>query len=523
MAEKYDVIVVGAGHNGLIVASYLAKAGVKVCVLEEQPEVGGGTKTKEMTIPGFKHDCCSSGHYMIFANPLMRNDELGLMSKYGLEYARSDKLTGEVFEDGTTLKFYLDIDKTCESIATISERDAEVYREFEATAGQAVDMIAMGMFGPPASAGTSHAMMDQSDEGRELLRAQAISAWDIAEEWFENDKLKISLSRFAAEAMNNPFDKGTGFGFFIILPFMHRFGGWMPVGGSGALAEALARCLEAQGGTIKLNSAVKAFKLSGDEVKGVVLAGGEEILADKAVVANINAKQIFPDMLSGIEMPPKFNRNIHKLHQSRYSGFIQHIALNDKPIFKAGGDLGDFLFVEFGHMDVEHYRNALYRMDLGYLDNEFSNFCMPTSIDPSRAPDGKAVVHNYALVPPILREGHWDEVAQATADTQLEIARRYCTNLTDDNILGRSHVTPLDVQRRNSAMPNGDICHFGMYNWQIGGNRPLPGWSQYRMPVKKLYMSGSSTHPGGGVTGGGRAAVQAIMEDMDIDFEKIIE
>ena len=104
----------------------------------------------------------------------------------------------------------------------------------------------------------------------------------------------------------------------------------------------------------------------------------------------------------------------------------------------------------------------------------------------------------------------------------MEVARRYCTNLTDDNILGRSYLTPLDVCRKNAAMPNGDICHFGMYNWQIGGNRPLPGWSQYQMPVKKMYMSGASTHPGGGVNGGGRAAVKVIMEHMGIDFEKVI-
>ena len=149
-----------------------------------------------------------------------------------------------------------------------------------------------------------------------------------------------------------------------------------------------------------MNSAVKKFKLSRDEVTGVVLASGEEILADKAVVANINVKQIFPDMLPGFELPPKFNSNIDKLHQSRYSGFTQHIALNEKLKFKDDADLADFLFVEFGHKDVEQYRNALHRMDLGYLDNEFSNFCMPTSIDPSRAPEGKAVVHNMPLCRP---------------------------------------------------------------------------------------------------------------------------
>jgi len=504
----------------------LSKAGLNVCVVEEQPEVGGGTKTKELTVPGFKHDCCSSLHYILIANPMMKNDELGLLSEYGLEYTRTEKLTGEIFEDGSTIKFYLDIDKTCESIAKISQHDADAYRKFDAKAGKSLEMFTMGMYEPPGSDRTAHAMMDQSPESQELLRAMSLSAWDIAEEWFESDKLKIALSRFAAKAMNNPFDKGTGFGFFIILPFMNRFGGWMPVGGSGALAEALIKCMEAHGGTVKVNSSVKHFKMSGGEVSGVILASGEEILASKAVVANINVKQVFPGMLPGVELPANLERNVNGLQQSRYSGFIQHIALNAKPKFKVGNDLGDFLFVEFGHMNVKHYRDALHRMDLGYLDNEFSNLCMPTLIDPSRAPAGKAIVYNYALVPPVLKDApveKWDEVGQQTADNMLEIARRYCSNLTDDNIIGRSYVTPFDVQRRNSAMPAGDKFHFGMYNRQIGGNRPLPGMHTYRMPIKKLYMSGASTHPGGGVTGGGRAAAKVVMEDLGIDFEKVIK
>lgn len=504
----------------------MSKAGLNVCVVEEQPEVGGGTKTKELTVPGFKHDCCSSLHYFLIANPMMKNDELGLLSKYGLEYARTEKLTGEIFEDGSTIKFYLDIDRTCDSIAKISPRDAEAYRKFVAKAGKSLEMFTAGMYRPPASAGTAHAMMDQGPENQELLRAMSLSAWDIAEEWFESDKLKIALSRFAAKAMNNPFDKGTGLSFFIILPFMNRFGGWMPVGGSGALADALQRCLEAHGGTVKINSPVKHFKISGGEVSGVILASGEEILAGKAVVANINIKQIIPGMLPGVELPSNFEPDVKRLQQSRYSGFIQHIALNTKPKFKVGNDLGDFLFVEFGHMNVKHYRNALHRMDLGYLDNEFSNFCMPTTIDPSRAPAGKAIVYNYALVPPVLKDApveKWDEMGRETADNMLETARRYCSNLTDDNIIGRSYMTPLDIQRKNSAMTAGDKYHFGMYNRQIGGNRPLPGWHMYRMPLKKLYISGSGTHPGGGVTGGGRTAVQVIMEDLKIDFEKVIK
>lgn len=525
MAEKYDVIVVGAGHNGLIVASYLAKAGVKVCVVEHQEEIGGGTMTKELTLPGFKHDICSVAHYIIFANPLFKNDELGLMSKHGLKYTRTDKLTGIIFEDDSFIQIQLDIDKTCESIAKISPQDADTYKKFEAMTGKMVDLIAMGMFGPSSSAGVTHAMMDQSPEGRSLLRAMSVSAWDLVDEWFVHDKIKTSLSRYGAEAMINPFDKGTGMGFYIILPFMHRYGGHFPVGGSGELAKALGRCLESHGGTIKVSSTVKQFKIAGGETTGVILESGEEILASKAVVANLNVKQVFPNMVPGFELPENFSRDVKNIHHSRYSPFVLHMAIKEKPKFKIGQGMEDYAFVEWGHSNFEEYYMALHKMDLGYPITEFSNACLPTSFDPTRAPAGKHIIHDYALVPYDLKDGgaaRWDEIGQEMADAYLRDARKHIVNIGDENVLGSTFMTPLDIARHNPAMLHSDICHIGTYNWQTGGNRPLPGWHQYRMPVNKLYMCGSSTHPGGGVIGGGRAAVQIIMEDLGIDFEKII-
>ena len=221
MSKTYDIVIAGGGHNGLVAACYLAKAGRSVCVVEKNDKVGGGVMTRELTIPGFKHDVCSVAHTLLQANPLLRNDELELKAKFGLKYINPDKMTAIFYDDGSTLEFYTDLERTCQAIAKFSERDADAYRRFNHQVFQNLDMLVMGMFNTPPSASHQALMMEQSQVGQELMRTQAMSAWDYISEWFENDKVKIALARYASEAMMNPFDNGTGFGFYIILPLMH--------------------------------------------------------------------------------------------------------------------------------------------------------------------------------------------------------------------------------------------------------------------------------------------------------------
>src|SRR5277367_1066536 len=328
MSEKYDIVIAGGGHNALVLGCYLAKAGVKVCVVERNEKVGGGVMTREYTLPGFKHDTHSVAHTIIQGNPLIQRDELGLKSKYGLRYVNPDKMTAAIFEDGTILEFYSDLERTCQSIAKFSQRDADAYRRFNNQVMENLDMLVMGMFSVPPTAGAQAAMMDQSPEGRELMRTQAISSWDLIDEWFEHPKIKIALARYASEAMTNPFDNGTGFGFYIILPFMHKYGAGIPVGGSGALTDALIRCLESHGGAYKLNSPIKQFKLAGQDAAGVVLATGEEILATKGVISTLHVKQAFPDMVPGFKLPDAFERGVRVAKHASIRPFTLHLALH---------------------------------------------------------------------------------------------------------------------------------------------------------------------------------------------------
>ncbi len=525
MSEQYEVVIAGGGHNALILACYLAKAGVKVCVLERNEKAGGGVMTQEYTLPGFRHDTHSVAHTLIQGNPLMLNDELELKSKYGLQYVNPEKMTAAIYEDGSILKFFSDIDRTCDAIAQFSQHDADAYRAFNEQVFKTLDMLVMGMYSVPPDAGAQAAMMDQSAEGREMMRTQAISSWDLISEWFEHPKVKIALARYASEAMTNPFDNGTGFGFYIILPFMYRYGTGVPVGGSWALTEALLKCLDDNGGVIRTSSTVEKILIKNGEARGVVLEGGEEIEATKGVVSSLHVQQLFPDMVPGAKLPDGFERSVKRLKYASIQPFQIHMALNEDPKFDTSEDVSDFFWVEKSHSDEEEFARAFRDLEYGYPRRDFACYVGQHKVDPTRIPEGKGALHLYGFAPYDLKDGgpqKWDEIGREVYEGFVDDLRGMTTNMTDDNILGYNFLTPLDLERHDIAMKHADIGHIGLYSWQLGGNRPVPGWGQYKTPVPKLYMCGASTHPGSGVTGGsGRNAAQVVFEDLGLDFDSV--
>jgi len=359
-----------------------------------------------------------------------------------------------------------------------------------------------------------------------MMRLQSISSWDLICEWFEHDKIKIALARYASEAMMNPFDNGTGFGFYIILPYMYKYGMGIPVGGSGALADSLLRCFADHGGTIKLDSEVEEILMIGNEARGVRLSSGEEIYAGKAVVAGLHISQIFPDMVPGARLPDGFEHSIRVLKYATLQPMTVHLALEEPVKFKVEHDINDFFWTERSHSNVEEFAQGLRQLEYGYPVRDFACYVQQFRVDPSRVPEGKGSVHIYAFAPLNLKDGgkaKWDEIGENVANSFIDDLSKLTTNITPDNIIGRHFMTPLDIQRYNTALVNSDIQHLGFYSWQLGGNRPVPGWGQYRTPIDKLYMTAGSTHPGGGVTGGpGRNATQVIMEDLGLDFDSVI-
>jgi phytoene dehydrogenase-like protein len=200
----YDVVVMGAGHNGLTAACYLAKAGKKVLVLERQAYPGGGVVTLELNTPGYRHDLHSSAHIMIQGNPMLTEDELGLVGKYGLRYNYSDVPYASIFPDNRTLITYKDLDAACAEIAKFSAKDAETYRVFAQRSMAMMPLFVSGLYAPPLPYGAFMAMLDSSDEGREILDAMSRSSLDIIDSAFEDDHVKIHLLKLVTEICSCP-------------------------------------------------------------------------------------------------------------------------------------------------------------------------------------------------------------------------------------------------------------------------------------------------------------------------------
>lgn len=298
----YDIVAMGAGHNGLTAAAYLAKAGKKVLLLEAKPYPGGGVATRELNTPGYFHDIHSSVHIMIQGNPMLQRDELGLLSEHGLKYKYSDVPHATIFPDQTTLVTYKDLDKTCESIAQYSTKDAEAYRKFVKMSQSVQPMFLPSMYAPPPPLGQLMATLDRSEEGRMLLDVMQRSTFDIFGRLFESERVRIHFARLVAENLQLPDELGTGMGAFLMPGIIHTYGVSQPWGGSGKLTEALVKCVEHYGGEIRLNSEVRRILVSGGKATGVELTSGEKIMARDAVIGSMHP-HLLRQFVDGVPEP----------------------------------------------------------------------------------------------------------------------------------------------------------------------------------------------------------------------------
>lgn len=524
---QHEILVIGAGHNELTVAAYLARAGLDVGVLERRGFVGGGAQTQETTLPGFKHETDSVSHEMVQSNPLLLNDELGLISRYGLEYLYPEVMNSTQFPDGSHWERYRDVDRTCESIAaTLSEREAENYRRFHDYAAEITRFLQGSLFSPPPKLGQMFGVMDSNPTGQTIMRAMLMSAWDIVNEWFEDDRMKVSMMKFANEPMMAPEVKGTGFNLFIMTPMTHVFGMGTPKGGGAQLPLALQASLEGDGGAVYLNSEVDRIAVSGGAATGVRLTTGEEALATRAVISGLHPKITFNRFLDGVDLiPEEMREKIRKLTPSSSSTITTNYALNEAPKYKCGGDADRAFVVELlPMMDGfrQHYDDCRYgippRQPVPYI-------ACHDVVDPTKSPAGKANIQLYDPAPYRLADGgpeKWDEIKDEVEDHKLEWVRQFTTNMGPENILARHIKSPLDVERWNPNYVEGDIMSTGSDLYQYMGNRPIPELGNYHTPIENLFLCGPSSHPGGGVCAGGRAAAQVILEEFGIDFEKVV-
>lgn len=527
MANEYDVVVVGSGHNGLTTAAYLAKAGQKVLILERNDWYGGGVVTQEILEPGFKFDVHSSLHVNIQANPMIQNDELQLQSKHGLKYLYPDAVYSTIFDDQTCMITYKDVDRTCQSIAQFSQRDADAYRRFAEMSMKVVPMVTQSLFVPSPPQGQFFALLDQSPEGQEIFRALMQSKLEICREWFEHEKTMIHLLKFSAETLTAPEDKGTGFIFYTMPGMVHTYPIGVPVGGSGALVTALINCLKSYGAEMRMQSEVEKVLVQGGRAVGVRLKGGETIRAKNAVIGQIHP-WLIGDMVEGVDKGVA-----ERARRVQTGGFCiapLHLALNEPPKYKAGDAAGRVILANYTPSTLERFLRLFDNFRYGDVWAPGSTDCtmashMQCQFDETQVPAGKAAITVYGFSPFDLRDGGaqaWDERQEEIGNWFLERYRSYTTNITDANILGKRFDTPLEVSRHSPMFQRGDVSGAGEYLHQIGAHRPTPELGKLKVPgVDRLYLTGTAINVSS-VSGAGRATAIKACEDLGINFDKLL-
>jgi phytoene dehydrogenase-like protein len=514
-----DIVVVGSGHNGLVAAAYLAASGKRVLVLERNGWFGGGVVTRELTLPGFRHDQHAMAHIFIHANPLLAADELGLKSRYGLEYLFPDPPMMSVFEDGSTLALYRDRERTCAEIARFSKKDAEAYRRLSSQAAAWLPIVASTLYAPPAPQGASFALLDKTREGRDFWRVVQMSTHDVVCEYFEHDLVRMHFARIAGENLVSPDEKATGIGVFVFVGFLQAYGIGVPVGGSGRLTDALVACIRDHGGNVLANVDVARVLNRNGRAAGVVTTTGEEYQARDAVIGAIHPHDL-GRMVEGVDADVA--RAAEATQVSPVACLTVHAALKAPLRFRSGMPV-EAVMNELLPTSYEVLRRSFDDLRYGRLSQyPLIGFGSLTAFDPSRVPEGRATIHAWDYVPYERPDGRsWDDTKRDDAERMIEHMSRFIANVGLDDILQYHCDSPVDMERTSPSFRRGDLHGIATTTWQSGAHRPTPELGQYTVPgVDRLYLVGPFQHPGGGVFGAGRATAMKLADDLKLDLTR---
>lgn len=514
MRSKYDAIVIGAGHNGLVAACYLARAKWRVCVLERREIVGGACVTEEI-FPGYKFSTAS------YVNSLFRPEivrDLNLRG-YGYEVIERNPASFTPFLDGRYLMLGRGIASDAAEIAKFSKRDSQAYPRYEAMLERVASVIEPTLTEIPPNvrkprlrdmAGGLRLARSMQRLGPNMTEALEIltgAARPILDRWFESEQLKATLATDAIiGAMMAPSMPGTAYVLFhhVMGETNGKKGVWAYMrGGMGGITQSLAKAANDLGVEIRTAAEVKSIVVRHGRAMGVVLANGDEFSA-RRVASGVDAHLTFESLMDPAILPPDFRSAIARISYDSASLKI-NAAIDRLPSFAAlpGHDEGPQHHGTV-HLvpDQDYIERAYDDAKYGYPSKEpVVEFQMPSSLDPTLAPPGKHVVSMFIQYAPYkLKDAAWtDALRNEFADRCFEIIERYAPGFTE-SVIHRQILAPPDIEQR-FGLTGGNIFQGSMLLDNLFAFRPVPGYADYRTPIKNLYLCGSAAHPGGGVMG----------------------
>jgi phytoene dehydrogenase-like protein len=519
----YDGIILGAGHNGLILQAYAGKAGLDVLCLDRAASAGGGLVTVEdPRHPGFLHNTHSFFHRALTRMPWYRDLEL---ERRGAAYIEPDLNVALVLESGRTLEWWTDFERTCASFARLSTRDADALRRWRDEFVPIVQKILVPeAMSPPLPPGRRREILEGSREGRRLLEVSRLSPLEFVQREFEHPVVRAGLLFF--NGLREVDLRCPGFGHHIAALLASPAKAQMCHGGSAMLARALEAAVREGGGEILTGTAPTRILVENGRAAGVETAGGEVFRARHFVASSLNPQQTFLELMDDADVPKAWRERAGGFRYNLLAPlFALNLNLHEPPRYAAARDnprLDDAFMVIVGLEGFEQFPEIVWHHERGTIPPTVMWGACPTRFDPSQAPPGKHTAFMWEKLPYRLHgdAANWDRAKEAHGRKMLRLWARYAPNLGDGAVIDSFTRSPLDTERDYPNMREGDLLVGAFTDGQIGYDRPFPGAGHYRAHLPGLYLCGSCCHPGGNITGlPGYNAAQVILADLGLRAE----